>query len=116
MFNGNLNDSGSSGTLLNCTATGTLTNNTYDISNISATNYINFNSSINIYTIWKNYGMTFSFWIQGTATTGSNFYPFRFYAGTRTYFETKFTKTATNDALAFNLVMVVQLQLLILIC
>ena len=52
-FNNNLTDSGSSGTLLNCTATGTLTNNTYDISNISATNYINFNSSINIYTIWK---------------------------------------------------------------
>ena len=47
--------------------------------------------------------MTFSFWIKGTATTGSRFYPVRFYASSSVYLETKFTKTATNDTLAFNL-------------
>ena len=53
-FNCNLNDSGSYGTLLNCTATGTPTTNTYDISNILATNYINFNIEIGEYRFIKS--------------------------------------------------------------
>ena len=79
-FNGDLNDSGDSGTLLNCSSVGTITYNSFDISGIGNTvagsanhNYVNFNSSLNLYDIWNTYGMTISFWFRGTTQYPNDF-------------------------------------------